>query len=86
MNRWSRKDKSVPLRMGKITKEFLIEQGFVKVLGGIALWEYHGIRGRFTEIIDDGEGIFYFFDFSHAVIYQDDIVFLKKLIDYTNDK
>lgn len=68
--------------MERITKQFLIDQGFIKDVRSISRWTYKGIGGCFSENAADGEGIFYFFDFNPAVMYESDLLFIKRLIDY----
>lgn len=68
--------------MKRITKQFLINQGFEHDSRSLTRWTYKGIGGTFSDKTADGEGIFYFFDFLPAVMYEDDLLFMKRLIDY----
>lgn len=71
--------------MERLTKDFLIEQGFIKDDRSISRWTYKGIGGHFATLLD-GMGAFYFFDFTLVVEYQYDLLFMKKLIDHKHDK
>ncbi|MEA5458706.1 hypothetical protein VB796_06645 [Arcicella sp. LKC2W] len=70
--------------MERLTKEFLIEQGFVKDERAIVRWTYKGIGGNFSVGVD-GIGRFYFFDFNPAIEYQCDLLFMQKLIDHQQE-